>query len=176
MKLQTVRLIRASVLVGVCAFAFPAMSMAIGQGAAVASGMGDNALPASAGLDACSIDWGRDPYAALDRLEELTAEDSHLPGLFLQESGFPSDAYELHSDASGMVVGCSLDAPRNEALAAVCDVLAANGWACVPLQGTGGAVFVKQEGRLRWMLVTCLQIGDSTSVVYRIGHGEPEEE
>lgn len=176
MKQQIMRLVRASVLVGVCAFAFPAMSMAIGQGAAVASDAADDALPAGVGLDARSTEWGRDPYAALDRLEALVAEEDHLPGVFLQEGGFPADAYELRSDASGMVVGCSLDAPRNEALAAVCDVLAAKGWACVPLQGTGGAAFMKQEGQLRWMLVTCIQVGDSTSVVYRMDHRESEEE
>ena len=168
MKLQTVRLMRASILVGVCAFAFPAMSMAIEQGAGPMPNTAGEASPAIGGLDASSIGWGNDPYAAFDRLEKLAEEEGQPPDAFVQEGGFPAGAYELHSDASDMVVGCSLNAPKEKAFAAVCDVLAAKGWLCAPLRGTGGAVFVKQEGELRWMLVTCIQVGESTSVVYRM--------
>ena len=139
MKQQTVRLLRASGMVGICAFAFPAVCMAIEQGSpADVDAMGD--LPsASIGLDASSIEWGGDPYAALDRLEELATAEAQPPGVFVREAGFPSDVREQHADTSGMVIGCTLDSPEDIAFAAVCDVLAMKGWACVPLQGVSGA-------------------------------------
>ena len=168
MKQQTVRLLRASGMVGICAFAFPAVCMVIEQGSpADVDAMGD--LPsASIGLDASSIEWGGDPYAALDRLEELATAEAQPPGVFVREAGFPSDVREQHADTSGMVIGCTLDSPEDIAFAAVCDVLAMKGWACVPLQWVSGATFVKREGELRWMLVTCTKIGEATSVVYRL--------
>lgn len=168
MKLQIARLMRASILIGVCAFAFPAMSMAIEQGVGSTPNTAGESLSAIVGLDASSIEWGNDPYAAFDRLEKLATEEGQPSDAFVREGGFPAGAYELHSDTSGMVVGCSLNAPKGKAFAAVCDVLAAKGWLCAPLRGTGGAAFVKQEGELRWMLVTCIQVGESTSVVYRM--------
>ena len=168
MKQQTVRLLRASGMVGICAFAFPAVCMAIEQGSPADAGAIGDLPPASIGLDASSIEWGGNPYAALDQLEELASTEAQPSDVFVREAGFPSGAREQHADMSGMVVGCTLDSPEDVALAAVCDALATKGWACVPLQGMSGATFVKREGELRWMLITCTQIGEATSVVYRL--------
>lgn len=170
MKQQTARLLRASSMVGICAFAFPAVCMAIEQGSPADMGALGDLPSAPIGLDASSIEWG-DPYAALDQLEECASVEAQPPDAFMREAGFPSGAREQHADTSGMVVGCTLDSPEDVSFAAVCDVLAAKGWACVPLQGMSGATFVKRGGGLRWMLVTCTQVGEATSVVYRLNYG-----
>ena len=176
MKTSSVRLVRAIVIVGCAVLLVPYASAVIeGAGfgpsaassAAAADGLSDGS-GFGIGLDAAELLQEGDPFAMLDRIEAAVGESSPPPEPFAEEAGFPPGAQEMRANADGLVVGCTLDAEEGAALELAAGVLVAKGWRPIPLQGASGATFVKQSGRLRWMLVTCTQVGDATSVVYRL--------
>ena len=172
MRTESVRFVRAAGIVA-AVFAIPALCAAFaGGGQAPEGAVSDAAIEASAGGIGFSVSrymLERDPFAMLDQIEESLAEGLLQPsGSFAEEAGFPPGAQEQRANADGAVVSCVLSVDEGAALDAVVETLGAKGWTGVPLQGVAGATFVKQSGRLRWMLVTCTQVGEATSVVYRL--------
>ena len=172
MRTESARLVRASGIVAAIV-ALPALCVALAGGApASEGGMQDvpgGASESAAGFAASQFMQAGDPFDMLDQIDASLAVGLSPPsGRFVEEAGFPSDAQELRSNGDGSVASCVLEADEEAALDAVAETLGAKGWVGVPLQGVVGATYVKSSGRLRWMLVTCTQAGDATSVVYRL--------
>lgn len=123
-----------------------------------------------------SLQWGLDARAissldaleSLDRIERIAAERSDaLPMVFSQEAGLPSGAHDVRVSDGGNVVGCLVEASEDEAMAVVGEEMCAKSWTEVPLGGVNGATYIKDKGSCRWVLVTCTQVNEETSVVYR---------
>lgn len=122
----------------------------------------------SDGIDADVLTACSDPMKALDQIDELVADcGDELPEAFSDEIGLPKGARDVRVSECGSVVGCLLEKEEEEALEIVARALSVQGWTEVPLGQVTGATFVKNGGSCTWVLVTCTQAGDETSVVYR---------
>ena len=107
-------------------------------------------------------------FEALERIEDAaSAGGGEIPESFSREIGFPAQSHDWRADSSGAVFGCIAAGAPEEVSAAIERDLSERGWAKVDLGGLAGATYVKDEGACAWVLVTCTQVGDSTSVVYR---------
>lgn len=120
------------------------------------------------GIDSAYIVSAPDAYAAVGRIEELVASDGYeLPEAFADEVGCLPGARDVRVSGEGTVVGYVVDDDARS----VCDRLTAQmeaaGWSAVPLAGEVGATYVKEDGRYTWVLATCTQAGEATSVVMR---------
>ena len=121
-----------------------------------------------AGIDSRAMAAREDAMSGLDLLEELASEHSdELPQGFAEEAGLPEGAHDVRVGPGGNVIGCLVDGGEEDAMGAVEAKLRDGGWTEVPLGAVGGATFVKDGGACNWVLVTCTQVGDETSVVFR---------
>ena len=167
-RVHALRLVCSLAIVGIAAFALPAVSSAFEDGTPAAFGEADG-LHADALLGGIeSLDWNQNPLNVLDALEDAAAASGNPSDEFFDEAGFPTGAYETRANRDGSVASCMLDSDEADAFEAVSSKLEAKGWIPMPLKGISGATFVKQSGCLRWALVTCTQVGTSTCAVYRL--------
>ena len=99
---------------------------------------------------------------------EHTGKDA-VPSWFLNEIGLPDGARDIRVSEAEDVVGCAVDdvGGSAEVFALICGRLADAGWAENPTGVEGCSVFTKREGVCRWAMVSCIQVGDATSVVVR---------
>lgn len=72
---------------------------------------------------------------------------------------------DVRATSDGRVVGFAADADAASAYRSVADRLVAAGWVEVGSGVAHAGSFVKEEGDLRWALVSCTGFGDSSSVV-----------
>lgn len=87
--------------------------------------------------------------------------------------GFEGEAFRLDAredvrvDEENGLVGFSCYGEVDEVLVSLEGELKASGWKSVSSGNEGWESFVKNEGRYRWMFVTCVDVGESVSVVVR---------
>lgn len=123
-------------------------------------------------LDSSSLVRGDDPFATLDRIEELASSgDAQPPGSFAAEVGFLPGARDVRVDETGSVVGYVVDGEAAGTAVALTRHMEARGWSAVSLGDVEGATFVKPDGACTWVLATCTQAGRYTSVVMRCSYG-----
>lgn len=120
-----------------------------------------------AGFTARVLSQHEDPVEALLALEAATAPDGAAPPAFEREIGLPAGCRDIRSAQDGSVVGYTVDCDSARALREVGSLMAQRGWTEVPLGQAQGASFLKRDGELGWAVVTCTQVGASTSVVVR---------
>lgn len=105
-------------------------------------------------------------------LHEAAAAYGRKGGDALPE-GFEDEAFRLRAkeevrvDEKSGLVGFSCDGGVDVVFESVEKELLARGWTGVDSESKGWGSFVKSEGRYRWMFVTCVDVGGSTSVVVR---------
>ena len=108
------------------------------------------------------------PLMVLGDLEaDIDATGASVPDYFAEEVGLPEAYRDIRVDGTGHVVGCVVDGRADEVIADIVGCMEDRGWTAVPLGQAEGATFVKAGGACTWVLATCTQVGDSTSVVYR---------
>ena len=108
------------------------------------------------------------PLMVVDGIEvDIDATGASVPGYFAEEVGLPEAYRDVRVDGTGHVVGCVVDGRADEVIASIVGRMEDRGWTAVPLGQAEGATFVKAGGACTWVLATCTQVGDSTSVVYR---------
>ena len=158
------RLVRAVAIVAVAVFAVPSACFLLSPSESLA----DTQMSAS-GISAREVIGNTgDVQGFLDRAEQASsAKGGPLPELFEQEVGLPLRSRDVRVDESGTVVGCTVDADAGEVLAGIRLEMEKRGWHEVPLGEIEGSTFVKNMGSYSWVLVTCTQVGNSTSVVFR---------
>lgn len=109
-----------------------------------------------------------DPLTVLDGIEVgIDATGASVPSYFVEEVGLPEAYRDVRVDDTGHVVGCVVDGRADEVIASIVGCMENRGWTTVPLGQAEGATFMKAGGACTWVLATCTQVGDSTSVVYR---------
>lgn len=162
------RLAAATVLVVVIVFSPIAIDSAFRtakaeEGGAVSAG--------ASGLDVQALIEGRDALAVLEELEDAARADGleAVSPAFLDEIGFLPNARDIRVSAGGAIVGYVVDVDVEEALASLLLRMRFRGWAGVSLGGVEGYTFLKGSGQYTWVLATCTQVGDATSVVMRTG-------
>ena len=162
-NIHTKRLACACAIVLAAISAIPLGGMLTGQPAAAAQ-----TPAASGGLRASDIVNEPDPLQALCKLE-LAAESTpcRLPSYFEQEIGLPVGARDVRVNGDGSVVGYVMDKSPPTAFEQLCSHMEDAGWTEVPLGNILGATFVKEGGACTWALASCVEIGCSTSVVFR---------
>ena len=161
------RLIAAVVVVAVIVFSPIAIDSAFNTAEAEES----DAMSANAeGLDAQALIGGKDASTVLEELEDAAKADGFkaVPPVFFDEIGFLPDARDVRVSADGAIVGYVVDDGVEEALANLLLHMEARGWAGVSLGGVDGYTFLKDSGQCTWVLATCTQVGDVTSVVMRV--------
>lgn len=162
------RLVAAFAVVAAIVFAPAAIDVALH---AVDPQSADARVTNAGGLDAQAIIGGGDAMAVLANLEEAVVADGleAVPIAFLDEAGLLPGARDVRVSVDGTVVGYLLDLDADEALALLLSQMEAHGWAGVSLGGVDGYTFLKDSGCYTWVLATCTQVGDATSVVMRTG-------
>ena len=122
----------------------------------------------SEGLDASAIVQAPSAFDALERLEaQIDTGEPNLPDAFSHEIGTLPDARDLRANAEGTVISYLVEGDEDATLKRIVDSLESKGWISVPLGGACGASFVKDSGACTWAVVSCTEVGDSTSVVIR---------
>lgn len=120
------------------------------------------------GIRVSDIVGAGDMQEALKKLEELAAATERpLPVFFQEEIGLMKGAHDVRSNEGGSVVGYLVDGSEDGIFASLRAHMLQRGWSEVSLGSSGGATFVKEDGACTWALVTCTQVGQATSVVFR---------
>ena len=162
-NIHTKRLACACAIVLAAISAIPLGGMLTGQPAAAAQ-----TPAASGGLRASDIVNEPDPLQALGKLERAAeSAPCRLPSYFEQEIGLPAGARDVRVNGDGSVVGYVMDESPPTAFKRLCSHMEDAGWTEVPLGSVLGATFVKEEGSCTWALASCVEVGCSTSVVFR---------
>lgn len=109
-----------------------------------------------------------DAEQVLSRIEELAdaGGERSVPDGFEGEIGFLPDVRDIRT--SGPIVGYVVDGSAADAFDRLCVLMESRGWNSVPIGEANGATFMKGSGTLTWALVTCTQVGDATTVVFRL--------
>ena len=158
--IMKIRAVKATAIVVALLCAIPAAN-------ALAGGGGDSAPP-QAGLNAGEIVGDGSALGILDRLEKRAADaDVQPPQDFEREIGLPLTCRSIRVDEANKVVSCVADGDSDDVLASETRRMQERGWRAITLGAVEGATFVKADGSLAWCLVTCTQVGPSTSIVYR---------
>ncbi len=98
-----------------------------------------------------------------------------VPSWFAQEL-FPLDgARDVRVSAEGSVVGFVVPSGEESSMARFREELQQVGWTEAETGIEGCSVFVKGEGTCRWAMISCIPVGDATSVVARciVDQGKP---
>lgn len=93
------------------------------------------------------------------------SQASLLPDGFADEVLALEGFDDVRVGAGGSVVGFSLSEGPSEALAFLQRTLTDRGWRAVPAGNATSATFMKEQGRFTWLFVSCIGVGDTTSVV-----------
>lgn len=94
-----------------------------------------------------------------------------IPEGFAEEV-IPLEGYtDVRVGAAGAVVGFTTAAAPQEAFEAISQTMIARGWTVVSSGSNAVGSFVKAAGFRTWACVTCVQVGDSTSVVVQCAKG-----
>lgn len=126
-------------------------------------------VAAEEGITAREIIGEGDPLQMLDRLEGVLVDESQgLPDGLADEVGCLPAYRDLRVGADGSVVSYVVDGDASDISEALRTHMEGKGWARVPLGGVEGATYVKEGGEYTWVLATCTQVGDATSVVLGI--------
>ena len=128
---------------------------------------------AAAGADEVGVNAARlldaaDAFGSLERIEEAAeAAQTDAPEVFSREVGLAAGAYDIRVSPTGDVIGYMVEDDCEAVLQRERARMESLGWNAVPLGGEQGLTFVKPSGDCTWVLVTCTQVGTSTSVVAR---------
>lgn len=144
-------------------FSAPSGCAGVGAGAA-------RALPAN---DAPAISFDSEDGASVD----FGGATPRLPAGFETEACLPASAREVSCYAAGpdgaSVIGCVVAGEAAAVLADFAAALGEKGWSERSLGGVTGSSFAKADGSIRWLAVTCDQVGDDVCVVVRVlGEGD----
>lgn len=120
------------------------------------------------GVDARQVLEAESAEDVLARIEDmLSVSNGGLSDAFQREIGIVAGGRDVRMASNGLVVGYVCAGEAESVMEELADHMAERGWTRVPLGGVCGATFMKGEGAFTWVLVTCTQVGDVTSVVIR---------
>ena len=123
---------------------------------------------ANQGICSAALLDAADAFSSLDRVEALAQEaGGPLPSSYSQEVGLLEGARDIRVSGRGDVVGYLVAGECAGVLADMSRHMELRGWTTVPLGDVQGATFVKTQGECTWILVSCTQVGEMTSVVTR---------
>lgn len=111
---------------------------------------------------------------------EHALDEEGAPGRARAPDGFEDEVLSLHGkedtrvDERARVVGFTMAGVSEEMFQAVSCELEALGWIRVESGLPNCGTFVKEEGSYRWLFVSCVQAGESTSVVVQYATTENE--
>lgn len=112
---------------------------------------------------------------ALDDAEQGASLAQAAP--LLAEQGLGALGQEdVRVGAQGRVVGFSLPGAPAGAFECISQELQKTGWRAVPSGQECCGTFVKEEGRLKWMLISCANAGEEASVVVQCAVDVRKEE
>lgn len=121
-----------------------------------------------AGISASQLIDAGDAFGTLDRMEAVVEpRASGVEDSFYREVGLLAGARDARASPEGDVVGYVVDGQCADVLDRLTSHMEERGWTAVSLEGSQGATFVKASGACTWVLATCTQAGEATSVVMR---------
>ncbi len=115
-------------------------------------------------------------FEADDLLEDLCEigfvplEKSMVPDWFVDEIMPLREGVDGVATSNWSIVGLFEDGCISEVLDGFSETFAEKGWRGYESGMDGAATYVKEEGLCSWMMMTCTEVGDMTSVVLRIQH------
>jgi hypothetical protein len=89
---------------------------------------------------------------------------NELPEAFDEEIGLQGDS-PLAVSSNGRTIGFTRVGTSAEVMSSIQSDLESKGWVYVASGQDSAATFVKDEGKFRWLAVTCVTVGDEVSVV-----------
>ena len=108
-------------------------------------------------------------WSGSDVLDEAAGhavlEEAALPPGFESEVIAAVDQQDVRFDEQGRIVGFCVAGIVEEVFFSLADELTGKGWICVESGSASCGSFAKGAGAYRWAFVSCVQVGDSTSVV-----------
>ena len=90
-----------------------------------------------------------------------------VPSWFVRELFSLDEARSIRVSATGDVVGFVVSSDEKTSMACFREALCQGGWTESETGIEGCSVFMKREGECRWAMVSCVPVGDATSVVVR---------
>lgn len=93
-----------------------------------------------------------------------------VPAWFAEELFALSDMREVMANDAWTVVGFTLTGSAEQAFDEVSSRLAEKGWQGLESGVSGITTFFKEGGAVQWVMVSCTQVGEETSVVLRLSH------
>ena len=97
-----------------------------------------------------------------------TQDGSEAPEWFAREAVSLDGARELHANADWSVVGFERDGPPGDVLASLTAEALSKGWKMAESGAAGTVTGTKEEGRCRWMAISCTAVGEETCVVVQL--------
>ena len=104
----------------------------------------------------------------LDVFGADAADVDEVPESFQEEVLSTAGREELRCDASVGVVGFAEAGEAAEVFARLSAELEEKGWTAVESGLDSAGTFVKEDGEHRWLYLSCVQVGESTSVVAQV--------
>ena len=102
---------------------------------------------------------------AVEAVAHSTPNEPALPPGFADEVAQTAGWDEVRVDERGRIVGFCVFGTADAAFARLADGLVGNGWSRIESGSATCGSFSKSDGIYRWIFVSCVQVGDSTSVV-----------
>lgn len=115
----------------------------------------------------CAETWDVSPSGVLDELEGKSGGESKrdAPARFEEEVLSLEGVSEMRVDPRSAIVGFTSAKAADHVFKDASDELEARGWTFVDSGSNTCGTFVKEAGTYRWVFVSCVQVGSSTSVV-----------
>lgn len=158
------RLRGACILVGV-----PLLVVALWNPVAAVTGLGDAGAPQLSGVRlAAELMQGTAESEVGRTLGGGLREEDDVPAWFSQEVLALKGAREIQANKDWSVVGFQRDGPSEEALDWIAAEVLSRGWQVMESGVAGTVTGTKEEGRCRWMAISCTAVGDATCVVVQL--------
>ena len=155
------RFAKALIIVGILVCAAPIVEL-------IVQSAGGGSQPEPFVARGFEVDDVADPFTTLSRIEQkASSHQGQMPVEVIEEMGVLPGAFESKVDAENDIVGYVVAGDAETISGEVDRMMVDRGWAGVDLGMLDGATYMKDEGALRWALVTCTQVGSKTSVVVR---------
>lgn len=155
---QRKRLLHALFLIGLCLLVLAASGLlgSFRGSRSVTGELSAWSLAASAGEDTQGVD------------SLVSSFEADVPSWFESELFSVDDAEESLASADGRVWGFVVEGDPASCFYELSSQMAEHGWSWAESGVEACATFVREEGGVRWALVSCSSVGDETAVVVQL--------
>lgn len=130
--------------------------------------------------EAMNLDSLNDAFTLKEKSQFGDSEETKLPSGFEEELLSLSNKEELRTHIlkeGGGLVGFSVSTTAENTMTVIVEEMIKKGWSATDSKWGEATSFFKENGRYQWAFVSCVQTGDTTSVVvqYKVYENKKED-